>query len=296
MQLACGPRRSHVAAVRQRDGAPQPRRGQRCDPQVLARPCGDHPGHDRDPQARPYEAEHGVHLAALHRELGFEALRATGGHRQLPQVVAVPEHHHRFVLEVGDPYGAPPPRGRPGRGREDHEVLLEQLHRGQHGGSGGQRQHQQGEVERTPGQLPYQVVRAALLDQQLDTRVQVVEDAQHVGQQSGAHARSGTEPHPPPAQLHQLLHLVPGGVRVRQDPAGQRQQCLTRVGEGDVAPGPAEQLGAQLALQGLDLLGERGLRHVHDLGGPGEVPGLGDRDEIGELLEVHEARIATLHR
>ncbi len=30
---------------------------------------------------------------------------------------------------------------------------------------------------------------------------------------------------------------------------------------------------------------------MHRLGGPGEVPGLGDGHEIGELLEVHTPTI-----
>ena len=50
---------------------------------------------------------------------------------------------------------------------------------------------------------------------------------------------------------------------------------------------PAEQLGAQLPLQRPDLLGQRGLGDMHPLGGPGEVPGLGDGHEVLELLELH---------
>jgi DNA-binding transcriptional LysR family regulator len=49
----------------------------------------------------------------------------------------------------------------------------------------------------TARQLAYEVVRAALLDQQLDARVQVVEGAQHVGQQAGAQAGRRPQPHPP---------------------------------------------------------------------------------------------------
>ncbi len=115
----------------------------------------------------------------------------------------------------------------------------------------------------------------------------VVEGAQHVGQQPCADAGRRAEPDPAPAQLGQLLHLVAGGVGVRQDPAGERQQRLARVGERDVAAGPTEQFRPQLVLQGPDLLGERRLGDMHLLRGAGEMPRLGDGHEIRELLEVH---------
>ena len=59
---------------------------------------------------------------------------------------------------------------------------------------------------------------------------------------------------------------------------------------------PVEQLGAQLPLQRADLLGQRGLRDVHALGGPGEVPGVGDGDEVAELLELHTPAIEPHRR
>ena len=144
----------------------------------------------------------------------------------------------------------------------------------------GQRQHDQGQIQGAAREFPYEVVGAALLDEELDARVPVVERAQDLGQQTGADARGRAEPDPAAAQLRQLLHLDPRGVGVREDPAGQRKQRLARVGQRDVAARPAEQLRAQLLLQGPDLLGERGLGDVHLLGGPGEVPGLGDRHEV----------------
>ncbi|GGX75589.1 hypothetical protein GCM10010510_20300 [Streptomyces anandii JCM 4720] len=133
---------------------------------------------------------------------------------------------------------------------------------------------------------------AALLDQQPDARIAVVEGTQHVGQQAGAHARRGAQPHPAPPQLHQLLHLVPSGVRVGEDAPGQRQQRLARGGERDVAPGPQEQIRAQFPLQRLDLLRQRRLGDMDHVRGPGEVPRLGHRHEVLELLELHPTSIA----
>ena len=253
--------------------------------------AGHHAGHHGHAEPRPDETQHRVHLPALHREVRLEALGAAGGHGQLPQVVAVPEHHQRLALAGRRCARAGRRPAAALRRRHHHQVLPQQLHRGQRGGRRRQRQHDQGQVEGAARQLPYEIVRAALLDQQLDARMPVVEGAQHVRQQARAQARRGAQPDPPAAQLGQLLHLVPGRVRVGQDAAGQRQQRLAGVGERDVAAGPAEQVRAQLPLQRLDLLGERGLGDVDPLGGPGEVPGLGDRHEVVELLELHGPRI-----
>ena len=45
-----------------------------------------------------------------------------------------------------------------------------------------------------------------------------------------------------------------------------------------------EQLTAQLTLQALDLFAQRGLGDVRELGGPGEVAGAGDGEEVHQLL------------
>ncbi|CAM5314026.1 hypothetical protein SSPIM334S_01878 [Streptomyces spiroverticillatus] len=130
-------------------------------------------------------------------------------------------------------------------------------------------------------------MRSALLDQELDAGVGVVEGAQDVREQARAQARGRAQADPAPAQLGQLLDLAAGGVGVGEDTAGEGEEGPAGVGEGDVAPGPGEEVGPQLALQGADLLGQRGLRDVQLLGGAGEVPGLGHGHEIAELLELH---------
>jgi hypothetical protein len=48
-----------------------------------------------------------------------------------------------------------------------------------------------------------------------------------------------------------------------------------------------EKRGAELGLEVLHLLAERGLRHVQALCGAGEVSLAGDFDEVAELVEFH---------
>jgi hypothetical protein len=57
-----------------------------------------------------------------------------------------------------------------------------------------------------------------------------------------------------------------------------------------------EQIGPQLPLQRLDLLGQGRLGDVHQIRGPGEVPGLRDGDEVLKLLELHGVTIARTYR
>jgi hypothetical protein len=48
------------------------------------------------------------------------------------------------------------------------------------------------------------------------------------------------------------------------------------------------QRDAQVPLLRLDLLGQRRSRHAQPLGGPGETPLLGHREEVPQLPQLHE--------
>ena len=69
--------------------------------------------------------------------------------------------------------------------------------------------------------------------------------------------------------------------------AGVFERGFSGNGEGDGARRPVEQLGAQLSFQLPDLGADAGLADVHPLGRPGEVPLLGDRDEVLQLPQLH---------
>lgn len=82
-------------------------------------------------------------------------------------------------------------------------------------------------------------------------------------------------------------HLRTGPPGRLQGLPGGGQERLARGGQPHPAAGPVEQPGAQFPLQPGHLVAERGLRHVAPLGGPGEAPGLRDREDVAHLLEVH---------
>jgi hypothetical protein len=86
---------------------------------------------------------------------------------------------------------------------------------------------------------------------------------------------------------------VPGSLDVRQDPARVREKCLPCRRE-PYAPAPAhEQLRAQLAFKLFNPGRHGGLDYVHSAGAAGEAQGIGDRNEVFDLKDLHATSIAN---
>jgi hypothetical protein len=83
--------------------------------------------------------------------------------------------------------------------------------------------------------------------------------------------------------MGQTLCRTPELVRLAEQRPRPRQQGRPRRREQHRAPVAVEEPGAQIAFQGLDLLGQRGPGDPQPLGGPGEAQLLGDRDEVAQL-------------
>jgi hypothetical protein len=92
------------------------------------------------------------------------------------------------------------------------------------------------------------------------------------------------------------LYLLTCGFGVGEDAAGEREQGQSRVGEIDVAAGAAEEFRAEFVFEVADLLGEGWLGDVDAFGGTGEVVGVGDSEEVDELLELHDPTIGASYR
>src|SRR5436190_8009604 len=78
--------------------------------------------------------------------------------------------------------------------------------------------------------------------------------------------------------------------------SGEDNTCVvierfTRRSERDTALRPREQLKAELAFKGADLLAQRRLDDVQTLGGPPEVHLLGDSDEVPEMTKLHQSTL-----
>ena len=84
-------------------------------------------------------------------------------------------------------------------------------------------------------------------------------------------------------------------IGLAQDPPGLRDHVQARVGRRDAARVSFEEPHAELVLQLLERVGQRGLADVEALGGPAHMPGVGDRDEIAQLPQLHAAMINALY-
>jgi hypothetical protein len=72
--------------------------------------------------------------------------------------------------------------------------------------------------------------------------------------------------------------------------AGVGEEGLACGGQGRLAAVAVEERFAELALEAADLGADRGLGDEEALGGAGELPLVGDRDEGSELAEIHTIR------
>jgi hypothetical protein len=78
-----------------------------------------------------------------------------------------------------------------------------------------------------------------------------------------------------------------GVIEVRDYRACVIQEGAPRFGQLDATRFALKQLYVQLAFDCLDALTERRLLHAKALGGPGDMPLLGDRDEVPEVPQLH---------
>ena len=108
-----------------------------------------------------------------------------------------------------------------------------------------------------------------------------------VGQQVIDGGRERAEARRPGPHVAHACDRLARRLDLGQDALGVRQERASRLGRLDAAPDAHEQRNAQLALEPADLLRERGLRQVQDLGRRAERPLLEGLAEVGELLEVH---------
>jgi hypothetical protein len=82
--------------------------------------------------------------------------------------------------------------------------------------------------------------------------------------------------------------VVPGPVGLGQDHAGAADERRSRGGHGHALRGPLEQGDAELALERLDLLRQRGCGDVQPFGRPREPALLRHGEEVPELAQFHE--------
>ena len=135
--------------------------------------------------------------------------------------------------------------------------------------------------------------------------VQIEDDAgmarPHGAQQRHRQARRrrpGREPdrHRPGQPLPGRLHVRPRLLALAQDELRVAVEHLARLGRRHAALGPHQQLLAYLALQRRELLAERRLGDVQDVGRLGQAADVDDLHEVLQAPEVHAAPAAPACR
>jgi hypothetical protein len=83
------------------------------------------------------------------------------------------------------------------------------------------------------------------------------------------------------------LCRLDAGLDPQQGSAGVDQQAAAGLGQRHAARQSAEELHAQVPLQRASLVAERRLLDAQPLGRAGDMPFLGDGDEVAEVTELH---------
>ena len=140
-----------------------------------------------------------------------------------------------------------------------------------------------------------EVVAIVLDRRDLDRRIGAAVAGEQVGQHIAGDQRGDAELQPAGGDV--LAAAEEGAPRIRhvgQDLGGVAQELMALVGDVQAARMALEQLDAEIALQFLDRLGDRGLRDRQVLRGARNRALLGDGDEILQLPDG-EGHGATKH-
>lgn len=216
--------------------------------------------------------------------MGGDALRRAELLDLLAQAVHLLKPHQRLVAQVGQRHRPVLPERRR-LGKNDEQVLPPELLGAEKlvvDGKAGD-----GAVELVVEQGFDEGVGEVLAEDQLARGELLAEEPQGRGHQIGSHGRDGPDGEHAPPFVHIPLEVGLDVVDLGQDPTGPWKEGPTGVGQHH-SPGLAvEELRAEGRLQAPKLLTERRLGDVAPHRGPGDAAGLGGRDEIAELVDLH---------
>ena len=154
----------------------------------------------------------------------------------------------------------------------------------------GQRPVGDGDVERdvdlAAAQPAQRRPRLGGLERQLDRRVALAEARDRLGHDRRAGAGEGGQAQAPAAQAGDRLELGLGVGEAGEDRVGVLDQRATGVGQAHAARVALDERRAGLALEGGDLLGDRGLRVGQRVGGGGEGAARGDLAQHAHSADI----------
>jgi hypothetical protein len=130
-----------------------------------------------------------------------------------------------------------------------------------------------------------------LADRQLDERVALVVVGERGRQVDRSHRVYRPDGDAAGLKASEALQLVLGGRELREDPSRTSHEQLAGLGDRHAPSRTLDERQAKLALEPLDLLGQRRLCDVFPHRRSREAAFLGERNDVTELADLHRCSL-----
>jgi len=151
--------------------------------------------------------------------------------------------------------------------------------------AGVDREPHRGHVQRAVAQRPQLLGRGRRRQVEPDGRAGPLDLPDHGGHRGRTGLGQDADAQPPGRPVRHLRGPGHEAVHRRQHVVGRPDQRPARRGQAHLAGRAVEQAHAQIALEALDALRQRRLRHVQAPGGPAEVQLLGHDGEVAQVAD-----------
>ncbi|GAB3840052.1 hypothetical protein GCM10029963_08020 [Micromonospora andamanensis] len=154
-------------------------------------------------------------------------------------------------------------------------------------GPGGHRKSEKSDVDSALLDLVDELFAATDAQPDADVRIPLVKGVKRGRDVDSRDGRDHADGESTPDLPDRRGDLGGGPLGRVQALTGRREERLTGRGHPHPTARPVEKAGAEFPFQAGDLMAERGLHDQTPLGGTGEVPRLGDRHHVPQLLKLH---------
>jgi len=260
--------------------------GQRPEYDAFRRPVSERPRHDRDAQPGAHQTENGQDVPRFVRDGRCEPGL---GARPEDQIVEGGSGVERdadegFRTEIGKPETGGARHRVIGRERRNQGRLgngLDGYAPVRHG------KNWKGNVNPSVGEGFDLLTGVKGLEVEDDARVAREEGVEDLRLNAGFGSRAERDREPPDLSVPCLAGGGHGVVGVLENAAHLLEEDAAGFRERDEVSRPVKEAHAELALEVLDLMGQRGLRDMELLRGSPEVKLVGDRNEVAQVPQFH---------
>ena len=253
---------------------------------VGADPDGVRARQDRDAKSPSDQPPDAPALVGLEEDLRREPRLVGGADQQFAQPRPFAVADELLMLEVDHP-DLPATGERVVLRQHDDELLHQNLLQRQAVALDALGDGQESEVEHVDAQHLRERVAVVLANGQLDLRMQLMEARDHQRDIDRPHRVHRPERHVAGLDPAHAIELLARRFELGQHTTGPRDQQVAGVGDRDPPRGAFDERQAELLLELLDLLRERGLGDVLPLRRTGEALFVGKRDQVPELAQFH---------